>query len=537
MVGAMYLRIERPLTEAEREQLEGRLRRANEQTTAAAFAVVLLSLLDGVAVLAGVMILLTFGEDRSDTLGTIAGVMVLVIANFGLLLSAAVWADARRARRQVREALAGGTAVVEQVEATAVAWVAGGRFPDWFLLDVGEGRLLAVPDGLGLYDPREFRPVGDRSPGRRLPACFERVFTRAPRLHLATTARGLASLPLPQPINPAAVAPDARDYRELAAWLDTSPLFPGRLEDVRENLSLLLSLARAAADQQAERLAVAPEQRSSFDHWGFLQARIEERFGIDFGPGRLAAELARATEGGSGRLTAGELLGVIRRRLPGGASFIARPARPAFLRLRDALVAECGAPRHLIRPSARLEDLVPRAKRADHWTRLSRRLGQPLPPFAEGNPPAAVWVVTILGAGLVYAVGVPTVQAIDAWAAAEGFAGTWWYGGLGCCLVPTSFIGGIVLSAALSAHLFRNRFPLKFQAAYATVGQLARFLAQAAGAEGTAVPWTDEDVWLGLRAVLAEAAGRLPSEVTEDTDLSAALALRLPREGGAGPPR
>jgi hypothetical protein len=326
----------------------------------------------------------------------------------------------------------------------------------------------------------------------------------------------------------AAVFTDLQERSTVVAWLDTSPLFPGRLTDRDDNLARLLRARQAASSGRAEGPAGAPERPAAFDPCGLLQARLEERFGIDFGPGGLAAELTQFAGNGVGRPSAGELLEVVRRRLPGGSSFVARPARPAFLRLREALVAECDTPRARVRPSARLEDLVPRARRADLWARLSWRLGQPLPPFAPGHEPVGFWVVTALGVGLLYAVGVPTVQGIDAWAAADGFAGSWWYAGLGCLLVPTTFMAGIALSVVLSAYLFRNRFPLRFPAAHATVGQLAQYLAQAAGAEGTAVPWTDEAVWLALRAELAAAAGRLPSEVTEETELSAALGLRLP---------
>jgi hypothetical protein len=64
-------------------------------------------------------------------------------------------------------------------------------------------------------------------------------------------------------------------------------------------------------------------------------------------------------------------------------------------------------------------------------------------------------------------------------------------------------VAGISLALGLPMYLFRNRYPLQFPAEYATAGQLARFLAQAAGAGETAIPWTDETIWLALRAVLA----------------------------------
>jgi hypothetical protein len=518
----MYQRTERPLTDVEREQLNDRLRQANEHLVTSTFYVILLSLFDGLALFACVMVVL--GKDRSGTGGRLAGLVAFGIANLVLFLTARVWVGNRRCRRQLRGALEDGQAIVEEVEATAATWVVGYHLQNWFLFTLGDGRLLAVGEGEfpGLNVPLLAPPAG-----LRLPACFERVLTRRHRVHLGTTVRGLACVTIPESLDLATFL-NARTCRKLAVWLDTSPPFPGRLADLRESLTRLISPGQAAPDRQAERPGVTSEESSSFDPCGLLQARIEERFEIDFGPGGLAAELTQRAEGRSRPLTVGELLEVVRRRVPGGASFIARPARPAFLRLRDALVVECGLPRHRIRPSAQLEDLMPRARRADLWARLTQRLGQPLPPLLQGAPPAGFWVVATFGIVLVYAVGVPAVQAIDARAAAGDFAGTSWYGALGCCLVPTSFMAGIALSALLSAHLFRNRFPLQFPAAHATVGQLAQYLAQAAGAEGTAVPWTDEAVWLALRAELAEVLGKLPAEVTEETELSAALGLRLP---------
>jgi hypothetical protein len=294
------------------------------------------------------------------------------------------------------------------------------------------------------------------------------------------------------------------------------------------DLSRLLDPGSASSGEPNETATNTPT-------WGAIQAGLEERFEIDFGPGGLAAELARCSEVCEGRLVAGQVLESVRRRLSPGASFTPHPVRPAFARLRDALVAECSLPRRVIRPSARLEELVPRSGRADSWARLGRRLGQPLPPFAEANPPAAVWVVGSLGALLVYAVGVPAVQAIDAWAAADGFERAGWYLALGVCVVPPSFIAGIVLSCLLAAYLFRNRFPCRFQAEYATVGQLARFLAENGAADGTAVPWTAERTWVAVRAILAEAAGRMPGEVTEDTDLIRGLGLPRPAQDAATP--
>jgi F0F1-type ATP synthase assembly protein I len=512
----MYARSERPLTEAEHAQLDDLLRRIKEQIADAAFKVILLSLFDVLVLVAVVMVIL--GEDRSGTVGRIAGAVAALIANLVLLASAFAWADSRAQRRRVLAACADGNVIVEQVEATSAVWVVGPHLQDWFLFAVAENQLLAVPGQQVLAA----MPATDHAADTlRLPACFELVSTRAHRLQLATTARGLSTLPFPKQTDLAELVPQADDRRQLSQRLDGAPLFPGRLADLGLALRQLLA-------PEAVPVAEPGQQRAAT--WGLIQARIEERFEIDFGPGGLAAELIRLAES-TPRLVAGELLEVVRQRLSPGASFTPHRTRPAYLRLREALVAEFALPRQAIRPSARLQDLVPRMGRADSWARLARRLGQPLPPFAEPRMPAAVGLLALAGMALVYVVGVPTVQAIDAWAVAEGVSRSWWFFALGACFVPPCFIAGIGLAILLSMYVLRNRIPYKFQAEYATVGQLARFLAQTGEAASAPVPWTEERQWLSLRAILAAATHRLPSTVARDTDLIDELGLTRPGAG------
>jgi hypothetical protein len=392
---------------------------------------------------------------------------------------------------------------------------------------VGEGRLLALPDA---QVPLLFTP-GDRPESSgRLPACFEVVTTRPGRLHLGTAVRGLASLPLPPPTDLADITgPD--ENRQLALRLEAAPLFAGRLERLPEALARLLQEPPVEGRPAPYAGGNPPGPPGSATPWPLVQARVEERFGIAFGPGGLAAELARLTEAHRGPLTAGDLLDLVWRRLPAAGGLPVVPVRPTFYKLRAALAAECGVDRRRVRPSARLEDLVPRQKRADRWAGLSRRLGLPLPPFAECDTPASVGVAGTAGMLLLYAVGVPATQRIDAYAAAHGFGGAWWYMALGACLVPTFFVGGIVLSFALPAYLFRNRYPLRFRAECATAGDLARALAEAGGAEKVVAPWTEAVAWQVLRGVLAASAGRRPSEVGRGTPLVEGLGLSPPARG------
>ena len=91
-----------------------------------------------------------------------------------------------------------------------------------------------------------------------------------------------------------------------------------------------------------------------------------------------------------------------------------------------------------------------------------------------------------------------------------------------------------VLAFALPAHFLRNRYRLTFPAAYTTAGELARFLAETGEAPEVTVPWVEEGVWLALRGILAAAVGELPSTITRETDLTAALGRRSPPESLPG---
>src|SRR5205823_5926402 len=139
-----------------------------------------------------------------------------------------------------------------------------------------------------------------------------------------------------------------------------------------------------------------------------------------------------------------------------------------------------------IRPSTQLKDLMPLKSRYDQWRAVENRVGQPLPPFADSRKPTVVWVVTAVGILALYAVGVPAVQAIDAYAIARGFEKAWWFRVLGL-LVPTTFVLGMALVVGLAMYLFRRRIHWCLDSQYATVGSLAGYLARTAEMDEIAV--------------------------------------------------
>jgi hypothetical protein len=505
----MYTLSQRPLTEAERERLTQRLRAVKEEHEGAWLKLLALAVLEPLFIFGLVMMLL--GRDRSGPVGTVLGIGAMIVANLFLLPGIGTWRHTRRERRKLTEALADGMALTEAVEARTAAWLVEGIYSGWYLFDVGGGRTYFLPVDAACFvrspEPTGFEP--------HLPACFEVVRTRCHRLHVGTTAQGHAALPLPTQVQLSDLFPGGALRQRLVERLDTGPLLACRLSRLEEDLRWL-------PEGEPEPLTL-PNVAATPLTWGTIQGRLEERFRIALGPGELAAGLARLR---SRPATAADLVALVWQRLPKGAVCSTKPATSAFFRLRDALVAEGTIPRHRARPSARLDALLPQRGRHDLWSRLTKRLGKPLPALTAGDPPLACVLVMMLGMGLVYLAGVPTVQAIDAWAVAHDFEGKLWYRLLGMAIVPSSFLGGMGLAGVVAMYLFRNRIPLEFPAACNTVAALARHLA--ANDDPVAKPWTGRTCWQMVRGVLAEATGKPPIDVRPNQRLVEDLGLPHP---------
>lgn len=502
---------ERHLTEAERQELDQRLLRTREGIEDARFKVVVLGLFDGLVVFAGIMVCL-YG-DRSGPVGVCAGVAAVVAANFVLVFNALSLIADLREQRLLRQARSDDTVLVQRVEAAGVACLNGDRIA-WYVFAVSAESLLAVP---AAHIPISFPPDEERAAG--VPVCFEIFSTSRDHLHLTTVLHGHSSLPLPPPTALRDLLPDPAARQRLETRLKAAQPFPGCLEALAESLTGRWEAGTALPADTPGPVALGEAGVGNWS-WGELQARLEERFGLQLRPGQLAAELRQVEQDRSAPACAWDLLELLRRHLPAEAHEITYSLRPVFYRLRTALIEECRIERQRVRPSARLEDLVPHQRRADHWSGLSRRLGQSLPGFLASDIPASVTVVTWIGILLLYVVGVPAIQAIDAWSVGRGVAGAWWFRALGCMLVPTSCFGAIALVAGLSAYLFRNRYTLVFPAEYATVADLVRFLATTSDAfPPVAVPWTETNLWQALRVMLARARGQFPSQIDRTTRL------------------
>lgn len=345
----MYQRRERPLTDSEREGLRGRLDEARGGLHQGFLCVSILAVVDGL--LLNALVLVAYSREWVNfkttfyAAFTAAAILHLILAG-GVALGFISW----RPLRQAREALADGVAVVERLDAEAVVELNDGAVRTWSFVAVGEGRVFVVPEGL----PRNWvRQEGDSLGEFRAIACVERVSTRRHSLTLRWSRHGRSSH-LIKALRLNEVVPHRRGRQLLRESLARPAVLPGTLSD-------LPALFDAAFEHHAPTDEVNPSL------WGRLQAKVEECFDLDLGPSALAE--ARPA-------TASELLDVVMKRLPTGATSRRVRVVPSFRRLRDALCGELDLPRASLRPSTLLEEVLPRRGRVSRWAAVQGRLGQ-----------------------------------------------------------------------------------------------------------------------------------------------------------------
>jgi hypothetical protein len=505
----MYHRRERPLNEDERQRLTARLEEARKQTLEAGLIALLLLLVDAVVVVVIVMALL--GRDRSGVCGWCMGSTAVVVANLFLFANIASFLAGRQEKRQLQDALADGVAVVEEVTAEGAAEF--DSHGEYHVLAVAPDRLLALP----ARDYRIPRSSGVLLAQDRVALSFTLITTRAHRIRLMTERHGRSSLLLRPAGRLDRLVPDRIARTALAKLLEQPLFFAGALDTLGADL---LRLARGEEEMPAA------QDTGVLDAWGRLQAEIEEDFDLQFESGGLGRELDRRW----GRAPkVGDLLALVRDHLPDGAFARTRPLRPLFLRLRDAVAVEWGVWPRQVRPSARLDALLPREGLADAWKHLGLRFGRDMPPLVVGNPPWGVVVLIILGLALVFSLGIPAVQAIDAFAGQQGFGTAWWYLLLGACCVPVSFIFGIAMMVGVPMHLFRRRIPRELPPDCRTVRDLVLQLARAE--KKLEIPWTPERIWECLRRSLARLSRQSVSAITPEMPLAALLTRELSSPG------
>src|SRR5262249_11091443 len=143
----------------------------------------------------------------------------------------------------------------------------------WYLLTVDDGVvLITAAVGVPVHTPaRSTDPKG----AYHIAACFERVTTRLYLRPLTSQSMGRPTLPVPSIVMLSALFAEAEGQVGVTAALERGGLLAGALADLRG----LLEAASAAT---------SPEPAEVAEPWGLLQARIEEGFGLDLGPGGLA---------------------------------------------------------------------------------------------------------------------------------------------------------------------------------------------------------------------------------------------------------
>jgi hypothetical protein len=486
----MYHRQERPLSDAERQQLQqehsGLL-----DTLGGQVGMVLIILAIDLLFLSAVVLALT-GVVPGNVCGTVCWVLALLMINPGLLTGAMGLRDGLRDRREVRAALRDGWVVVERVAAHDLATLSTGS-QRWDLLAVGDyAVLVCIPWHVPAYSPA--RPA-DPKGGLHAAACFETVTTRRHGRVLHQERIGQGSLPIPDAASLTALVPDAQHRAALAALLQPGLVLRGDLGDLRA----LLEQALADPPQ------VPPDLT---EPWGLLQGRLEERFGLNLGLGALAWRRPR---------TAGDLADLVVQHLPEGSSRRVTPVAGSFYRLRAALI-EQGVLRRAIRPGARLEGLIGRRRRHDTWRAVERRLGQSLPVLTAPQLPGCTIISWIVSLVFLCAFGLPLLSLLDSWAALHDFSGSRWYIAARLALIGPILLLLVVLVAVVVVAVVRQRLLCEFNGRHATVGAAARCLAEATQA-GQDVPWNDEEVWRAVQHLVAGVRGCRTMEVRWQTPL------------------
>jgi acyl carrier protein len=183
----------------------------------------------------------------------------------------------------------------------------------------------------------------------------------------------------------------------------------------------------------------------------------------------------------------------------------AAPCRSAsqFYRIRRALIATTGVVRRSLRPSTRLNDVLPETGRREAWERLGDQAGLTIP---------RLQLMPLLGLGAFLLSLIPVVGWVGVWGTVGGFPADWF---LFRVLVPLPLWA---VSLALAYRMFRplaSEIPPECRTirtlVLATLGQIPRSL------EGEPTGWHPNEVWTVLLDLVSELAGIERDRITEET--------------------
>ncbi len=186
--------------------------------------------------------------------------------------------------------------------------------------------------------------------------------------------------------------------------------------------------------------------------------------------------------------TLDDLSRYVRQRVQPGSSPECATAK-MFYRLRQTLMKVTGRAREKIRPESRLDDVIPRACRAQQWPLLQQELGLRLPQLQMP--------------GLVMGVNTALILAFFL-CSAMGFIWPWLW--LGC---P-------VMVAAVALLLWRSRPYWTDLHGCQSIGDLARIVWARNVASLAGAGMSEEHVWQAIVYILSNCAGIEPSQISRE---------------------
>jgi hypothetical protein len=322
----MLIETPRPLSADDLAALEGRLRNVRINLRMAGLSFLFLLAVGACA---------WFGRPNACIL---TGVGFMYVS-FGFGLIGTVY-EALTERPRVRRAMQSTHVVEYEVTAQAACALASQEF---VVFDVGDGRLLARPHTRWMWWSMFRGP-------------FRVAFAMPTGYELQRTEYGLSWF-RPRKGPPLKVlVPDPAARARVVARLREQPVFLGSLDD------LAAALAAVGRPDPPPPVPAVPPARPD---WDAIQAYLEERFGHEFGIGRLATAIRTLPDAPTPASAAAVVLNFF----PDPA--LAPPAnanrRRLVRQLREALAVALDRPPDAIKLTDRLDDLFPKTRRRRAW--------------------------------------------------------------------------------------------------------------------------------------------------------------------------
>ncbi len=178
------------------------------------------------------------------------------------------------------------------------------------------------------------------------------------------------------------------------------------------------------------------------------------------------------------------------------------PSASIFYRLRLALMARSGADRRSIRPASRIGDFLPERGRREAWLGLRDELAMEMPRLEFGARLAiATWLLGLI----------PVLVLVATWGTLGEFSAS-----LAAPVLVSSVVLG--LASLVGAGLALDRFATEIPQGCETIrGTVEAILGQGRlHQESDGRPWSTDEVWATLRALISEQLGVPREDVTEE---------------------